>query len=78
VKGSNRVLEIHISAEVDDKDQITVEWREDGLRMATFSKTGVGRSMLIMADRFPMSEKEWRTDGEALISGESEKWMASL
>ena len=73
MKGTNRVLEFTLALR---SIRIRSRWGEDGLRMATFSEIGVGRSVtqrLIRVDRFPMSEKEWRTDGEALISGESEK-----
>lgn len=70
MKGPNRVLEFTLALR---SIRIRSRWREDGLRMATISEIGVGRSIgqsLITADRFLMSKKEWRTDGEALISGE--------
>jgi hypothetical protein len=70
VKGPNRVLEFTLALR---SIRIRSRWREDGLRVVTFSEIGVGRSIgqsLITADRFLMSKKEWRTDGEALISGE--------
>jgi hypothetical protein len=70
VKGTNRVLEFTLALR---SIRIRSRWGEDGLKMATFSEIGVGRSLtqrFITADRFLMSEKEWRTDGEALISGE--------
>ena len=70
MKGTNRVLEFTLALR---SIRIRSRVGEDGLRMATFSEIGVDRSTrqrLIMADRFPMSEKEWRTDGEALISSE--------
>lgn len=73
MKGTNRVLEFTLALR---SIRIRSRWVEDGLRMGTFSEIGVGRSMtqrLITADIFPMSEKEWRTEGEALISGEKRK-----
>jgi hypothetical protein len=58
VKGSNRVLEFTLALR---SIRIRSRWREDGVKLTTFSETGVCRSMiqrLMTADRFPMSEKD--------------------
>lgn len=68
MKGTNRVLEFTLALR---SIRIRSRWGEDGLDDGhLLCKPRAKR--LITADRPPMSEKEWRTDGEALISGEKE------
>ena len=58
MKGTDRVLEFTLALR---SIRIRSRWREDGLRVTTFSEVGVCKSMaqmLITVDRFPISEKE--------------------